>query len=529
MFATRTTAFARTHWLLLAGCVVGVGARLAFWALTNRTWEDALITLAHVRNAAEGNGLTHHAGEGAVHGFTSALSVLIPLSSEVIASGTGLTVMRIASLIAAVLAIGYGYAIARRIGLSQWPTAFVVAYLALDQLHIFFGMSGMETQVAVATLLAAVYYVLRGQAVATGVASGLTALARPDLAVWLILAIAWSLSTGRWSGLKTAATASILVVPWLIFTTLYYGSPIPHTILAKAAAYSATPGVDAAWIDWIGWAGEQVGTSVLALLRAFMPFYEDGAVVAAPIPASLLSLVGIAMLVLAVLGAWRTRNVTSWRPALAYVAIFLVFWLLLVPPVGYFNWYLPPFTALVAILVGAGLERLFQTGPRVSVAATIGLVLATGAHIPWSFPLDARIQAEIDDGVRRTAGLYLGTVVPRGEAVVAEPAGYLGYYSRATLWDYPGLTSPTSYAALISLPAERRSVAELLVTLEPSWAALRPNEWDAVKDDHPAAAACYSIVKTVGTPQAPVVGLNGLVKWNQDWSFIVLRRDCSSP
>ena len=33
-------------------------ARLAFWWFTQRVWEDALITVAHARNAAEGLGLT---------------------------------------------------------------------------------------------------------------------------------------------------------------------------------------------------------------------------------------------------------------------------------------------------------------------------------------------------------------------------------------------------------------------------------------------------------------------------------------
>ena len=84
---------------------LGVGVRLAFWAYTGRVWEDALITIAHARNAVAGLGLTHHAGEPPTHGFTSALSVLIPLVGEAISRDGGLFVIRLASLIAVVVAI----------------------------------------------------------------------------------------------------------------------------------------------------------------------------------------------------------------------------------------------------------------------------------------------------------------------------------------------------------------------------------------------------------------------------------------
>src|SRR4051794_4994836 len=58
--------------LAIAGAVA---VRIFFWAYTQRRYEDALITLTHAVNAVDGLGLTHHPGEGRVHGFTSAVSV----------------------------------------------------------------------------------------------------------------------------------------------------------------------------------------------------------------------------------------------------------------------------------------------------------------------------------------------------------------------------------------------------------------------------------------------------------------------
>lgn len=513
-----------SRWLLPAALAVAVGIRIVFWLVTDRTWEDALITLAHVRNAAQGFGLTHHAGEPVTHGFTSAASVLVPLPGEVLWPGSGLSAMRVASLVAAGATIVLAHRIARYIGLSTWSTAFVLAYLALDQLHILFGMAGMETQLAVGVLLGGILAVVRERAALAGLLAGLAVLTRPDLVLWLGPTLAWAWMRGRHEGLRATAGAAFVVAPWLAFTTIYYGSPVPQTIVAKSLAYSTMPSSVADLGGWAGWLEQQVGISTLAMLRAFIPFFEDGTLVAAPVPAGLLSIVGLGMVVLIGLGIWSTRRVANWWPVLAYVALFIGFWLVFVPPVGYFSWYLPPFTAVAAILAGAGLERVAIPRPRLARLGAGALAVAFAIHLPWSTPLEARVQAEIDDGVRREVGLYLGEVVAPGEAVVAEAAGYIGYYSRATMFDYPGLTSRTALEIVRSLPRQERGIAGLAAALRAPWAVFRPGEWEMMAGIYPEAADCYEPDRTFGTERDPVVGLNGLWKWNQDWTFTVYRR-----
>jgi hypothetical protein len=67
-------------------------------------------------------------------------------------------------------------------------------------------------------------------------------------------------------------------------------------------------------------------------------------------------------------------------------------------------------------------------------------------------------------------------------------------------------------------------IAGLVAVLDPPWAVLRPWEWELLEREYPGTAACYGATATFGDPQPPVIGLNGLVKWNQDWSFTVYRR-----
>src|SRR5436190_23610068 len=80
--------------LLAVALVLAIGVRIFFWAYTHRVWEDALITITHAQNAVAGHGLVHHLGEGRVQGFTSALSVLVPLIGEFLSHGSGLLALR---------------------------------------------------------------------------------------------------------------------------------------------------------------------------------------------------------------------------------------------------------------------------------------------------------------------------------------------------------------------------------------------------------------------------------------------------
>lgn len=518
------TAVPRSHLVVLAiALLVAVGARIAFWVVTDRVWEDALITLAHVRNLREGIGLTHHPGEGLVHGFTSALSVLIPLAGELLLPDSGLTALRLASLAAAAAAIACGFAIARHLHLSVWATAFVLAYLAVNQNQIFYGMAGMETQVATALLLAGALSVVRGHERLAGAVAGAAVLARPDMLLWAGLVMVWAARRGPMSLARVAIPAAIVVVPWIAFTTTYYGSPIPQTIVAKSVAYTMMPEAGAAADAWLQWAAERVPLAAGAVLRMFTPFYEDGMTVAAPIDAGWLAIVGLALVALTIRGVWLSLRVPDWWPVPAYLAAFLSYWVVALP-LGYFTWYQPPFMALCAIHVGIALDRLPIRGRLMPAVASAVLAGSVAVHLPFSMPLDAAVQRDVELGVRRTTGLVLAEVVQPGEAVVAEAAGYLGWYSRVTLWDHPGLTSPTALAAVRALPRAERDVIGLSRVLRPAWLALRPAEWRELEQRYPATADCYVLEETVGTDREPVVELNGLARWNPDWGYLVLQR-----
>jgi len=101
---SRAGAYTRANPMLVGFIVVGLIARIAFWAITDRKLDDALITIKFDKNLADGFGLVHNLGEGHVQGFTSALSVLVPLPGELIYHGGGFLFIRLASLACFVVA-----------------------------------------------------------------------------------------------------------------------------------------------------------------------------------------------------------------------------------------------------------------------------------------------------------------------------------------------------------------------------------------------------------------------------------------
>jgi len=142
--------------IALGGCLL----RFFFWFYTGRVWGDASITVLHSENFSLGLGLTHHRpGYPPLHGFTSPLSVLVPLLAGVFHAGWGLPFQQIISALISMPTVLLAAAIAlhRTFRLNFWLVVLLCAYLALEHHRILWGMAGMETQMAVFALFFAMY------------------------------------------------------------------------------------------------------------------------------------------------------------------------------------------------------------------------------------------------------------------------------------------------------------------------------------------------------------------------------------
>jgi hypothetical protein len=97
-----------------------------------------------------------------------------------------LLVLRLSSLAASVATIYFAYRIGVLLGFRWIAQILVLTYLACDQLQIFFGMGGMETQIVTAIAVATLYFYLNGSWWSLGVACGFATISRPEFIMFLL-------------------------------------------------------------------------------------------------------------------------------------------------------------------------------------------------------------------------------------------------------------------------------------------------------------------------------------------------------
>lgn len=423
--------------------------RIIFWVYTGRVWEDALITTLHSENFYHGLGLTHFRIDDPkpLHGFTSPISVLIPLVADFVHVGWGLGFQKLISLLAGPVAVWFAYRVLREYLAPGNRAAAVLGagYIAVEHHQILWGMAGMETQLATAILLSSVFFLLSGRFKACAITCGLSLLARPDFLLWVVIAgIAITFECHRGKNFRPLLQFVILVTmiygPWLVFTTLYYGSPIPNTIIAKRLGYVGF------WETPASFPARMIDAAVVSVIDIFAPlepvFGGNGTGFLPLVPGY-----WMAVLCLVVIAAGFVVDVElrRWRfwPLYGFAAASTAFFTFRAPVI--FGWYVIPLCALLAILLAKGVADLagFLTNRRDTVFSWVvtALYLAGFAVVlPTTFRAERNIQQLVETNVRAAIGIYLSHT-PVQTTIAGEPLGYIGYYSRRTYYDYPGLCS----------------------------------------------------------------------------------------
>ncbi|MBF6025977.1 hypothetical protein [Lysobacter niastensis] len=478
--------YVRENPLLIAFAVLAVVLRIAHWAYTGRIWEDALITLTPAENFWDGMGFTHHPSEPRVHSFTSPISVLIPLVGVLF--GNGLLALRLTALAGSVAAIYFAYSIGRKLEFGKPAQVLLLGYLAVDQLQIFFGMSGMETQVVTAILLAGVYFLFAERWIALGVACGLALLSRPEFQAFVALVGLWLLIFRRDALVRVIAAALAIVLPWAIFAISYFGSIVPNTIRAKT------------WGGRISLFDHTIDAMTQYFLESWKhmaPFLEWSITNTAPVPRALIVAVTLTVLALAVIGMILVlaRRNTKMMVVVATVLVFIGYkTVATLNP--YYMWYLPPFIALLFLIAAFGLNAIQGRAQKVAAALAAALVLAYGIHVPYTFYTDRIVQDEIEIAVRQRVGKRLNELMGPNDSVFLEPLGYMGYEIRGkTTYDFPGLSSPKVVEVIRNLPEVR--MGGVIDRLKPSYAVLRPQELDEFQRYFPETFSHYREVDRI--------------------------------
>jgi hypothetical protein len=536
---------------VVAACLVCLGYTL----YTDQTWEDSLITLRHSENLLKGEGLTFNPGER-VHGFTSPINVLLLALCQFLTGQSSYVatfwLYRVFS-IAAFAASGVLLLKAVHETPPRWfaATWFLGVVYLFDVKNVAFCVNGMETAFMLVFVAWAVYLMSRFQSnrwLWRGLCWGGLMWSRPDGCVYIgafSLAELVFLSTSRRATLrslvKSAAVCLIVYGPWVAWAWLYYGSPIPHTIIAKANIEQGPLVQLLATMD-------RFLTALISIAaQAFRPIYYGESVDWLGIDGlgrvlnGLTKLIGVVALLYFI---YPTHDRFGRAMSLSFAIICSYFtYMSTVYP-----WYFPPAMLLgLTAFMRAGSTFALAIGESTTdgsqwqrvVVLTTFAIIAIGAILLFGpASLEQRIhQTDIEMGNRAAIGKWLKENGKPSDNVYLEPVGYIGYFSGMRVNDYPGLVSPEVVRLRRQLPPNKLSVdiGGLLIIpeLKPDWVVLRFEEvnmmtqlpmFEAFKKDYTAIRE-FNVNEKL-SQHGYIPGVSGM---RFDAGFVVFRRNPTPP
>ena len=272
--------------------------------------------------------------------------------------------------------------------------------------------------------------------------------------------------------LSTWATGLAIIAPWLIFATLYFGSPLPHTISTKAAVYDVP------------------STQAFGLfLRQFaIPFQEQMTF------GALAPMVGLFIYpTLALIGLRAATNAEPRAlPILIYPWLYAAIFSLANPLI--FRWYLVPPMPAYLLAIACGLSALLALIPQPRIAqgifATTAVITILFSLNGWTLnpdhgantPAPRAAFHDLELNYAKMARILRDEYgVDENTRLAAGDIGALGFYSRAYILDTIGLVTegtPAYYADRVyieSIRAEDSNYAvppDLLLDWQPEYIVL---------------------------------------------------------
>ncbi|MBI4495141.1 MAG: hypothetical protein HY690_20390 [Chloroflexi bacterium] len=416
----------------LSTALLAAGLRLANGPLTV---DDAYITLRYARNLADGAGFAYNPGQPVLGTTTPLWTLLLAALYRTTAIDLPLLALGLNAAFDAATA-WLLYVLARRLGAGRGAALAASLLFASAPMSVAYAAGGMEASLFVLLLCLAALAATSGRtAVAAGLAGAAT-LARPEGLLAGVLLLADQARRERRLPLLGLAAFLAPLLPWLVFATLTFGSPLPQSMAAKAGAYQVSP----------------LANALALALQPGLPGLSLFLLAAQPLPGPALAV--LAAVVAACLGLFATRLVLaapSAGRATLPLALFPVAYVVAYAAVGLrgvrmFHWYLVPLVPGYCVLLALAARRLGS-------ARLLGgrAWLAYAALALWWLPgyglLGAQPLLPSGFSIERER-LYTRVAVDYGQrwdsqTVVAAPEiGALGFHSRARILDTVGLVSP---------------------------------------------------------------------------------------
>lgn len=439
--------------------VLAFGLRLFLQLSIHYAADDALITFRYAENLAAGKGFVYNLGEKILGTTTPLCTLLIALFLKigVPSDWTAFFLSQGADLVSVWILLKL---FEDAPPVFSWIPAFVFLF---SPESLQWTLSGMETEISTALLLASGYFLWRNHPFAAFAAAAFAVLNRIDGVAVLAALLAATVFVKRTVPWKALGVAALILSPWLLFAFSYFGSPVPNSATAKMAL-----------------SGHSIGTAFTEILvNGFLHFKT----------------VGIPLFILALIG---TIHILSSRRDLLFFPIwtagYALSYTLAAGPMH--PWYYTPFYCGYLVLIFFGWMRFTDRFPwfsRKPVIVTIS-VLAVAVTLMASYQraLYLKSTQEHIDGVNQQVGLWLKQNTAPESVVAIKDIGVIGYYSERRVLDLAGLVSPQC----IPYRAQGDFLGPIL-RFSPDYFAFSAGQARALNLEQSAALRYYRPVKTI--------------------------------
>ncbi|OQY98383.1 MAG: hypothetical protein B6D41_02470 [Chloroflexi bacterium UTCFX4] len=398
--------------------------------------DDAYITFRYARNLAAGAGFVYNVGERVLGTSTPFFTILLALAAALRISPEFASVMLgVASdalLVMLFVALG-AY-------LKQfWLGVMVGLLVGVYSQIVLAAVSGMETELYALLVVAALVLYVRQRIGWAVVCGALASWTRPEGGIVLVAIFVATLWRREWRW-REWLTIPLILMPWALFSFSYFGSLLPHSVLAKVAVYPTNeqPWHNLVQIIWT------LATPLFLAPGLFSSlFLSEQGIVLNWILGGLTILFSLAL----ILGIWSTRSSRANVIALWFM-LDLAFFAL--SNRYLFPWYTVPLYGVAFFLAGWGvleLTRRFEPKgwQKLGHSLVFGIIALVAVVMLIQTFFEITVQRSTISS-REEMYLCIGSeldTLKNLDFVVASPEiGALGYGFSGKILDLTGLVSP---------------------------------------------------------------------------------------
>jgi hypothetical protein len=373
-------------------------------------YDDPYITYRYSSNLSQGLGFVYNLGEHVLSTTTPLYAMLLAVLSV-----TGLSIPIISNLISALsLALG-GYLLWQLGRYWDLPYFGWVGLLCYPMSSLLISTFGSEMPFYLMLNLAAIVMYVTKRYHTMAVLLALAVLTRADgivAAGAIALFILWKERPIPWKALITFA---LVLAPWFLFSWVYFSSIFPATLAAKQLQGQME--ISRSFFD--GLLSQVRNLILISKIGLFIPIYILGFV--------------------AIVSKYNR-------------ALIAIFWAVLynigyiVLGVSSYFWYFAPTVAMMCIIMGLGVNFLFdilQSFTKLKIARYIAIAGVTlCVFYQYSAIPSLLSQPEPRQNIYRHVGLWLNNNTPTKASIGTLEIGVIGFYAERRMIDFAGLLQP---------------------------------------------------------------------------------------